>query len=148
MHKKSLPTIEHLDILQKEYLICLYRKKIYKKIKDKEYWGRVANMKEQTIKKISERNELPNIFTCDKIMAKKQFEVFNAENFPLFYYIDEESKATQLLKDIRYHFSPQTSVKWIENDEINTSVVIGIDNEIVLLKNGSSYHYLQLKKVL
>jgi hypothetical protein len=80
---KNLSVSEYFLIIQKEYLIAEFKKKIYNNSKDKEYYNRVMKYKKEKINSISERNFLYNIFTNENILQELRIELFS-NGKPLF----------------------------------------------------------------
>lgn len=60
--KENLSTLQYLEKLNTEWWINNFRRKIYPKIKDKEYYKRVCDLKKNRIIEISERNSITNMF--------------------------------------------------------------------------------------
>ena len=56
MKTRNLSVAEYFDVIQKEYYIAEFRKKIYYNPKDKRYYGRVMDHKKQKIEDIASRN--------------------------------------------------------------------------------------------
>lgn len=81
---RNLSAAEYFIIIQKEYLIAEFRKKIYYNPKDKSYYQRVMNFKVEKIKDISKRNRLDNIFNNSKKMEEIRGELFDRLGRPKF----------------------------------------------------------------
>jgi hypothetical protein len=85
---KDLPITDYLDVLQKEYLVAEIRHKIYPKISDKSYWGRVMEGKKQKIEDICFRNKINSIFNEDNEKRRLYDIVYNFKGLPNFIYKD------------------------------------------------------------
>lgn len=70
---RNLSIAEYFDVLQEEYLVAEFRKKVYYSPKDKAFYNRVMMHKRDKIDNISKRNNLDSIFTSEQ----KYNEVFN-----------------------------------------------------------------------
>lgn len=81
---RNLSAAEYFIIIQKEYLIAEFRKKIYYNPKDKSYYQRVMNFKVEKIEDISKRNRLDNIFNNSKKMEEIRGELFDRLGRPKF----------------------------------------------------------------
>jgi hypothetical protein len=68
MKKQNLSTLQYLDKLNIEWWVNNFRKKIYPKIKDKEYYKRVCELKKNRIIEISQRNNIDCIFDNEEKM--------------------------------------------------------------------------------
>ena len=81
---RNLSVAEYYEIIQKEYLIAEFRKKIYYSPKDKNYYQRVMSHKEEKIRDISERNRLDSIFTSQSMLSDMRNELFDNNGRPKF----------------------------------------------------------------
>ena len=131
---RNLSISEYFNVLQEEYLIAEFRKKIYYSPKDKAYYGRVMMHKRNKIENISKRNNLESIFTSDK----KYWEVYNK----LF---DHSCRPKFLMneKDVTNYYNPgnEFSYKgkvWIL-DQIN-------QNDTLILYNKEENLFEEVKK--
>lgn len=119
---RDISIYELFEILQKEYIVCILRKKIYPFHKHKKYWGFVAEKKKEKILNIAERNNLPNIFSSSDIMNSLSNYIYGKGGFPNFIYRDDEHK----LKQERWDF--------INYFKINSEVKINIEGVILIGK--------------
>ena len=74
---RNLSVAEYFHVIQKEYLIAEFRKKIYYNPKDKNYYQRVMNHKKKKIQDIARRNNLASIFNSDRKMSEIHSEIFD-----------------------------------------------------------------------
>lgn len=81
---RNLSVAEYFIVIQKEYLIAEFRKKIYYSKNDKNYYQRVMNGKREKIEKISKRNHLDNIFNNEEKMYELRNELFDSKGKPVF----------------------------------------------------------------
>lgn len=81
---RNLSTAEYFIVIQKEYLIAEFRKKIYFSKNDKNYYQRVMNGKREKIESISKRNRLVNIFNNSAKMEEMRNELFDRLGKPKF----------------------------------------------------------------
>ncbi len=81
---RNLSVAEYYSVIQREYLIAEFRKKIYYNPKDKSYYQRVMSHKEGKIRDISERNHLDSIFTNPRLMLEVRKELFDQNGRPTF----------------------------------------------------------------
>lgn len=81
---RNLSVAEYFDVIQKEYLIAEFRKKIYYSPKDKRYYQRVMNHKKKKIQDIASRNNLASIFNSDQKMTEIHDEIFDRLGKPKF----------------------------------------------------------------
>lgn len=81
---RNLSVAEYFDVIQQEYYIAEFRKKIYYNPKDKRYYGRVMGHKAEKIKDIAERNHLDSIFTSDRKAAEIRGSLFDVTGRPRF----------------------------------------------------------------
>ena len=81
---RNLSVAEYFHVIQKEYLIAEFRKKIYYNPKDKNYYQRVMNHKKKKIQDIARRNNLASIFNSDRKMSEIRSEIFDRLGKPKF----------------------------------------------------------------
>lgn len=80
----SLSVAEYFHVIQREYLMAEFRRKIYFSPKDKRYFSRVMEFKREKIEDIANRNRLTSIFSSPDKMRDVRAELFDALNRPLF----------------------------------------------------------------
>lgn len=81
---RNLSAAEYFLIVQKEYLIAEFRRKIYFSKKDRDYYQRVMDGKRKKIEEISKRNRLDNIFNNDAKAEEMRSELFDRLGKPKF----------------------------------------------------------------
>lgn len=81
---RNLSVAEYFDVIQKEYYIAEFRKKIYYNPKDKRYYGRVMGHKKEKIQDIAERNHLDSIFSSELKAAEIRSSLFDLNGRPCF----------------------------------------------------------------
>lgn len=81
---RNLSVAEYFLVIQQEYLIAEFRKKIYFSKSDKSYYQRVMNGKRSKIEKISKRNRLDNIFNNEAKREEMWNELFDRLGKPKF----------------------------------------------------------------
>lgn len=81
---RNLSVAEYFDVIQKEYYIAEFRKKIYYNPKDKRYYGRVMEHKKLKIDDIASRNHLKSIFNDEVKAAEVRSSLFDELGRPRF----------------------------------------------------------------
>lgn len=81
---RNLSVAEYFLIIQKEYLITEFRKKIYFSKNDKIYYQRVMDGKRNKINDIAKRNRLDSIFNNSEKMEEMRAELFDKLGKPKF----------------------------------------------------------------
>jgi hypothetical protein len=81
---RSLSVAEYFHVIQREYLMAEFRRKIYFSPKDKRYFSRVMEFKREKIHDIANRNKLTSIFTSPEKMRDVKAELFDPLNHPMF----------------------------------------------------------------
>ena len=81
---RNLSVAEYFLIIQKEYLIAEFRKKIYFSKNDKIYYQRVMDGKRNKINDIAKRNRLDSIFNNSEKMEEMIAELFDKLGKPKF----------------------------------------------------------------
>lgn len=81
---RSLSVAEYFHVIQREYLMAEFRRKIYFSPKDKRYFSRVMEFKREKICDIANRNKLTSIFTSPEKMRDVRAELFDPLNRPMF----------------------------------------------------------------
>ncbi|WP_291910999.1 hypothetical protein [Chitinophaga sp. CB10] len=121
---RELSIYDFFVVLQVEWLQADIRQKIYQSEKDKKYWGRVKEGKENTILKIAERNNLPNLFNDPYIKAEISSRVFQKTSYPLFTYKNAEMKAELEYLDLLFYYYKGTEVRFeLEDGSSQTGTV-------------------------
>lgn len=81
---RNLSVAEYFLIIQKEYLIAEFRKKIYYNPKDKSYYQRVMEHKAKKINNIAKRNRLDSILNSSSKLEEVRSELFDKLGKPKF----------------------------------------------------------------
>lgn len=81
---RSLSVAGYFHVIQREYLMAEFRRKIYFSPKDKRYFSRVMEFKREKICDIANRNKLTSIFTSPEKMRDVRAELFDPLNRPMF----------------------------------------------------------------
>lgn len=89
---RNLSVAEYYAVLQKEYLIAEFRKKIYYSPKDRAYYERVMDHKREKISDIASRNNLDSIFTSPEVLRGVREELFDPVGHPVFPLTEEDQR--------------------------------------------------------
>lgn len=90
--KKNLSAAEYFHVVQQEYLMAEFRRKIYFSPKDKRYYERLMQYKREKIEDIGMRYRLLSIFnSVDKVNAIRA-ELFDLLGRPMFYMSEQDWK--------------------------------------------------------
>lgn len=81
---RNLSVAEYFLVIQKEYLIAEFRKKIYYNPKDKAYYQRVMEHKSKKINDIAKRNRLDSILNNSEKLEEVRSELFDKLGKPKF----------------------------------------------------------------
>lgn len=81
---RNLSAADYFLVIQKEYLIAEFRKKIYYSPKDKAYYQRVMRHKAEKINTIANRNRLDSILNNSAKMEEIRGELFDKLGKPKF----------------------------------------------------------------
>ena len=81
---RSLSVAEYFHVVQREYLIAEFRRRIYFSPKDKRYYSRVMEFKREKIDDIASRNRLESIFTSAEKLRTLKDELFDPLNRPIW----------------------------------------------------------------
>lgn len=81
---RNLSVAEYFLVIQREYLIADFRRKIYFSKNDKNYYQRVMNGKREKIECIARRNNLDSIFNNVSKMEERRCELFDKSGKPKF----------------------------------------------------------------
>lgn len=82
--KKNLSIVEYFNVIQAEYFIAEFKRKIYFSPKDKRYYEKVMRFKREKIENISSRYRLLNIFTSAEKAAEVKSPLFDFFGRPTF----------------------------------------------------------------
>lgn len=90
--KKNLSAAEYFHVVQQEYLMAEFRRKIYFSPKDKRYYERLMQYKREKIEDIGMRYRLLSIFnSVDKVNAIRA-ELFDPLGQPMFHMSEQDWK--------------------------------------------------------
>lgn len=81
---RNLSVAEYFVVVQQEYLMAEFRRKIYVRRSDKAYYKRVMDGKREKIEQIAQRNHLDSIFTSEERLAEMKAELFDEMGKPKF----------------------------------------------------------------
>lgn len=84
MEKRNISVAEYFEIIQREYVIADFRRKIYPSPKDKAYYQRLMTNKREKIEDIAKRNFLDSIFSSSEKMEAVRKELFDSHGKPTF----------------------------------------------------------------
>ena len=84
MSNRNLSVAEYFIQIQREYLIDIFRSKIYINSKDRAYWKKVVEFKKEKIETISLRNSLKSILNDKYKYREFCNELFDKNNKPKF----------------------------------------------------------------
>lgn len=110
---RDLSILDFYEILQVEWICADLRRKIYPKIKDKNYWTRVAEGKKNTIQRLAEKNSLPSIFDDESMLRIFEKKVYKENAYPEFIYKNENNKNEQEYWDLHYYLYIYSEVRVI-----------------------------------
>ncbi len=131
---RNLSLTEYLKTLELEYLMADIRRKIYPNPKDKRYWSKVVQYKEEKIKDIAERNELSSVLE-DKELRNRLLLSFIPDNqVPIFYYRDQKDKNEYYHKDIKFYYFINVEVKYYHDSKLCIGKIIEVDMSGELLR--------------
>lgn len=97
MDTKNLSIAEYFDVIQREYLLAEFRRKIYHSTRDKQYYQKVMSYKAEKIKNIAERNTLDSILNNKDTYNKMHKSMFNEHGLPLIGLSGDDYKNYYLL---------------------------------------------------
>lgn len=108
---RNLSIYRYFEKLQREYVVAELRHKIYPKIKDKKYWGKVMEGKKKTIQDIALKNSLESIFSSKEKELKLRFEIYKDGGLPNFIYRDNNQKEQLHYFDKINYFAKNSEVR-------------------------------------
>lgn len=111
LKSRNQSIFEFFETLQVEWLCADLRSRIYPKIKDKEYWKRVKDGKQQTIENIAEKNKLPTVFTDQDLLSALEARIYRSKGYPIFAYRNEEQRQLQEPLDLLYYYNKGVEVR-------------------------------------
>lgn len=146
---RNLSIYELFEILQKEYIVCKLRFKIYPYQSHKEYWLRVAEKKKEKILDIAERNKLPNIFSDDNIKKVIEHSIYGVQGVPNFIYRDDEHRKKQEKWDLINYFFVGSNVRVNVNGKNEVAKIHAFDdlNKKVITSLGT-YNMNEVTRIL
>jgi len=104
------------DVLQKEYIVCIIRSKIYPIEKHKKYWSDLAERKKLKIINLKTKYNLYSIFDDVMIYKSVHDKIINEFGLPNFYYSNESFKDKQIYWDIKNWFTLESNCKFFDSN--------------------------------
>lgn len=143
---KDQSIFEFYETLQREYIVCELRKKIYPRDKDKRYFERTSRFKKSKIEDISQRNQLPSIFNSDQVRNEINQSIFGDLGLPKFSYRNEDERNELECKDKYYYYRSGVEVRVIlEDGSLKIGIIeSGIDGEWTYV-DGHEFKQLVIK---
>lgn len=139
-------------VLQKEYLICVLRAKIYPIKKHSEYWIRLSLQKKDKINHLKGRFKLTSMFDDEKIYKQYEKEAYNEMGIPNFYYPNENVKDKQRYWDLKNYFALGRKVVFEDEDDYQDGIIQESDIEtkmlVILYKKGKTNLSFEKVKVI
>ncbi len=135
---KDISKFELFERLQREYICATFRKLIYFKPNDKDYWKKICNYKKEKIESISNELELPSLFDNEKLRLQYIKEFKNEGGIPIFIYKDDNSDEHLKITDIQNYYKKGSEVK----EAFTNNVGVIIDDADVL-KGEVIVQYIQ-----
>lgn len=132
---RNLSAAEYFLVIQKEYLIAEFRRKIHYSPKDKAYYQRVMEHKAEKIKTIAKRNCLDSIFDNEAKLEEVRNELFDESGKPIF-------DMTQ--SDIDNYFAPGNEFAY--QRKVWTLESVKPDGSLVLFQKNSGEYEIANKK--
>ena len=109
---RSISLSDYYDALQFEFLSYYMRYSTYERDIDKQKYFEFCKKKKTTIKNISRRRCLPNIFDNEEYRLKKLNLFFNETGLPNFVYRDDHQRKHLGFWDKIYYFKPGQQVTY------------------------------------
>lgn len=109
---RIIPIYEYFEVLQMEWICADLRLKIYKRIKDKNYYKKVCDGKKIKIESIATKNSLPTIFNDEDLYLELKKRIYRDISFPNFIYFNNQDKILQGHWDLYYYFYPGSEVRF------------------------------------
>ena len=118
------------DVLQKEYLVCILRAKIYPFEKHKLYWSKLSEQKKEKIFNLKLKYKLISIFDDKNIMETYEIKTYNEFGLPNFYYPNEKLAKQQRYWDIRNYFALESDVLFLTDNWVKQKGIVKYCNTI------------------
>ena len=131
---RNLSVAEYFEVLQEEYMVAEFRKKVYFALNDKAFYGRVMKHKREKIENIAKRNNLDSIFSSET----KYNEVYNR----LFDHFGKP-KFTMNEKDVSNYYNPGNEFSYRGKAWVLDQVC---ENGNLILYNSRESKYEEVKK--
>ena len=158
---RHLDSFTYFEVIQKEYIVCELRSKIYPKrsksrhvYRDREYFKNVMRGKREKILDFAQRNHMPTIFDSDKIKQQIIEQIYLKRGLPQFIYRDSEEQSRLETLDRRFYYSISAPIKVFLNEldnEFDVGEIKHFDNENDIVKvhirNSSEVRTVSCKNV-
>jgi hypothetical protein len=147
---RNLSTYEFLEALQKEYFYAFLRSRIYPSISQKNYYRQLMDFKKEKIENVAGKNDLPNIFTDDKLYMHYRKLVLGEGGFPKIRYRNQQEKNRLEVSDMTNYYLKGSEVKVVDSAvRVGRITQFDILNETVTVKfyDDESENQFNIKKV-
>lgn len=131
---RNLSVAEYFEVLQEEYMVAEFRKKVYFAPNDKAFYIRVMQHKRNKIENIAKRNNLDSIFSSEK----KHKEVYDR----LFDHLGKP-KFTMNEKDVSNYYNPGNEFSYQGKAWVLDQIC---ENGNLILYNSRESKYEEVKK--
>ena len=129
------------DVLQKEYIVCIIRSKIYPIEKHKKYWNDLAERKKIKINNLKGKYNMYSIFDDDFIYKSVYDKVVNEFGLPNFYYPNENSKNSQLYWDTKNWFKLGSNCKFYDSqgkEQKGTIEKVDVERKLIHINHSNT----------
>lgn len=131
---RDLSVAEYFEVLQNEYLVAEFRKKIYYSPKDKSFYGRVMEHKREKIENIARRNNLDSIFNSETKYKEVHDKLFDKLGRPKFQLSE---------KDVTNYYNPGNEFSYEGKAWILDQIS---ENGMLILYNRTEKRFQEVKK--
>ena len=126
---RNLSIYKFFEQLQSEFIQAELRKKIYPKLKDKNYYERVMSGKKDKVNSIAERNNIPSIFTSPDEKKRLYKETYGDGGYPNFTYRDEAHRLECETLDRIHYYATGAEVRIMVNETVKVGEIVSVNHE-------------------
>ena len=134
---RDISKVNFFETLQREYVCANFRRQIYYKPNDKDYWRKICDFKKEKIESLAYELGIPSIFDNEDILILYIKNFKNEGGRPIFIYKEDGSDEALKETDLLNYYKKDSDVKEFFFSQVNGVGEIGkiIDDSDVLAGN-------------
>lgn len=115
---RDISKVSFFETLQKEYVCANFRRQIYYKPNDKDYWRKICDFKKEKIDSLAIELGIKSIFQNDEMLSLYINNFKNEGGKPIFTYKEDGSDEALKETDLLNYYKKGSDMKETDSNEI------------------------------